>query len=187
MAVVPEDKHQEGRWRGVYVMFIVLGVFAAGGYFDAREAREELREQKRATIRAEKTAEILAENQDKLLVASEKASKEREALSRRSLALERLLLRSLSSTSDPELADAFADFQREMEQERSSRPSPSPQAQPRPSSAPNPSPRPPASPQPSPTPAASPSPQPAVCVTVLGQRVCSPAFSQTRGGPVATL
>lgn len=144
----------DGRFRrGVYVMLIVLGLFAAGGLIAARQASEDVVSANQAVTRAEaeaaaarKQVALLIEGQRKAATRDEQARAERKVL-------EQLLVRLLADSDDEQIAEAFRDFARKSEAQRPAR-APEPAA--RPTAAASPRPRPTSAPSPRP----SPSPEP---------------------------
>lgn len=110
VAEVPPTPTDGAFRRGLFVMLLVLGMFAAFGYIEAKQARDE-------SNRRQALIEKLLEGQAAERVADEAragaASAERKRLEARSAALERLLLGIIAAESDPEQRAALEDFARE--------------------------------------------------------------------------
>lgn len=107
VAEMPDTPTDGAFRRGIYVMLLVLGMFAAFGYIEAKQARDE-------SANRQVLIEELLKNQEADRLAAERraavASEERGRLEQRSAGLEKLLLGIIAAESDPEQRAALEEF-----------------------------------------------------------------------------
>lgn len=103
--------------RALFVMLLVLGLFAAATYLDGRDSKQDARDARNEAREAREQTDTLIAGQEKARrQAAEneaKAEAERQALAGRSRALEQLVIALLANEDDPEVRATFEEFARE--------------------------------------------------------------------------